>query len=70
MVAVIGSPAQSKLGKVARTDYDTALLVCNVHEDLCTLSCLRILISNIVDIHIVSDVLEVLCNAVRDGYLS
>ena len=40
VVTIICCPAQSELGKVTRAYYDSALLVCNVHQDLRTLSCL------------------------------
>ena len=70
MVAVIGRPAQSKLGEVACTYYKAALLVCYIHQDLGALPGLRILISNIMDIDIVINILEVLDNCVRYGYFS
>ena len=62
MVAIISCPSECKLREVARTHDKTAQLVAEVHEQLCALASLRVLVGDIMDCSIVADVLEVLCD--------
>lgn len=66
MVAVVGSPAQSQLGEVARADDHTALVVGDVHEDLGALSCLGVLVGHVAHGGIVADILKVLIDRIEN----
>lgn len=58
VVAIIGSPAQSQLRKVAGAYHHTTHLVGKVHQNLRTLACLRILIGYIMHAGIMTDILK------------
>ena len=60
VVAIIGSPSQSQFREVAGTDNHSSHLICQVHQDLGTFTCLRIFIGYIMHAGIMTDVLEVL----------
>ena len=66
VVTVICSPSKSELREVACTDYKTTLLVSDIHEDLRALSCLGILICNVMNINIMIDIPEVLDDSIGD----
>ena len=59
MISVIGRPPQGKLGEVAGSDHDSSGLVGDVHEYLCPLSRLTVLIGDVVHAYVVTDVAEV-----------
>ena len=42
MIAVVGRPAESKLGQIARAYYKSARLIGDVHKHLCAFSCLTV----------------------------
>ena len=69
MIPVVGCPAKGELREIPRSDDDAALLVCDVHEDLRPLSCLAVLIGDIVVVHVLADVLKVLCHRRGDADL-
>ena len=69
MVTVIRCPSESQLREVTSTYHNGVALVGEVHENLCTLASLRILISGIVDRGIVTDVLKMLSDGLGNGYL-
>ena len=58
VIAIIGCPAKSQLGKVSGSHKNAAFLVCRIHQDLSTLTCLAVLIRHIVDLRIMSDIPE------------
>ena len=60
VIAVVGGPAQRQLRHIAGPDDHAVLLIGNVHEDLCPLSRLRILIGDIMDIGIMADICKML----------
>ena len=68
MVSIVGCPTQCKFRQVSGADYDSAGLVCNIHKYLSPFPCLGIFISDIVDILVVSYVLEMLVAGCHDGY--
>ena len=69
VVAVIGSPAQRQFRQVAGADNQRIQLVSQVHQYLCAFASLRVLVGGIVDVSVVTDVLEVLGHSLCDGYL-
>jgi NAD+ synthase (glutamine-hydrolysing) len=60
VVAIVSSPAQSKFREVASTNNHTTKLIAEVHKNLRTLTSLRILVGNIMNIRIVTNILEML----------
>ena len=70
MIAVVGSPAERQLRKVARADYEAALLVGEVHEHLRTLARLAVLIGHVLHRGIVADIGEVLFDRRPNGNLA
>ena len=69
VVSVIGRPSKSKLGEVSCSDHNTAGLVCNVHQNLCTFACLSVLIGDIMYLRIMSDIAEMKIYRLTDIYL-
>ena len=61
LIGVIGTPAKGKLGQVSGSDDDGTDFIGIVHQHLCPLACLHILISNVFDLHIMSDV-RIMCD--------
>ena len=59
VITIVGRPAKSQLGKISRSHKNAAFLVCRIHQDLGTLTCLAVFISHIVDLGIMSDIPEV-----------
>ena len=59
VITIVGCPPQSQLGKISRSHKNSTFLVCRIHQDLGTLTCLTVLISHIVDVRIMSDIPEV-----------
>ena len=68
MIAVVGRPAESKLGQIARAYYKSARLIGDVHKHLCAFSCLTVFKYHGQIIYIVSDVQKMLFYAV--GYVN
>ena len=66
MVAVEGTPAESQLGEVTRTDDGAFILIRQVHEDLRALTSLRILEDDVLHLGIVPDSSEVLHTSLGD----
>ena len=60
VVAIVSSPTQSKFREVASTNNHTTKLIAEVHKNLRTLTSLRILVGNIMNIRIVTNILEML----------
>ena len=70
VVTIVGSPSQSEFREVTGAYDETAKLVGEIHEDLRTLTGLTIFVSDIMHLHVMSDVLEVLCDALGDADLT
>ena len=66
MVAVVGVPAESNLGKVSRTDHQRPFLVGQVHENLRPLPGLHVLENNVVHRLVMSDVPEMPATGLAD----
>ena len=62
VVAIIGTPSQGKFAKVARADDKSVHLIAEIHQNLRTLTCLRVFISRIVYIRIMTNILKMLQN--------
>ena len=62
VVSVICSPAQCKLAEITRAYNYSAAGIRDVHQKICSLPGLCVLISDIVDRRIMPDVLEMLFN--------
>ena len=58
VVAIVSCPSKCQFRKVTGSNNNTTGLVCNIHQDLCTLTCLTILISDIMYFRIMSDIAE------------
>ena len=70
VVAIICSPSEGQLRKIARTDDDGVLTIGHIHEELGTLTRLTVLIGSVVHFDIVLDILEVLYAGLLDADLS
>ena len=66
VVAVEGTPAESQLGEVTRADDGSVVLIRQVHEDLRTLTSLRVLEDDVLHLGIVPDSSKVLHTGLRD----
>ena len=66
VVAVVGRPAESELGQVARADYHAAQRVRHVHQHLRALACLSVLIGHVGNALVPADVGEVTRNRFFD----
>ena len=69
VVAIVGAPAEGKLREVASADNDAACLVAHIHEYLCALASLTVLVSHVVNRRIDVEVLEVLIDRILDADL-
>ena len=49
VVAIVGTPAEGKLREVTSADDDAACLVAHVHEYLCALASLTVLVSHVMN---------------------
>ena len=56
MVAVICSPTKYKFRQISGSYHKSVIPVCNIHQNLCSLSCLRILICDILHIYIMLNI--------------
>ena len=66
VITIIGGPSQGEFREVARSDDNRILLVGNVHQDLRTLTCLRVLIGDIMNFRVLADILEMLGDSLSD----
>ena len=66
VVAVVSSPAERELAKVARTHHKAVHLPGGVHKDLGALACLRVFVGKVVLFGIVAKVLEMLRHGIGD----
>ena len=69
VVAVVGGPTECQLREVACAYHQCVAFVGKIHEYLCTLAGLRILIGGIVDGGIVTNILKMLSNGLGNGNL-
>ena len=60
VVAVVGAPAKGQLRQVARAYDHRSHLVGHVHQNLCSLTGLSVLVGHIMLLHVVADILEML----------
>lgn len=58
MVTIVGCPSQSQLRQISCSHQNRAILICTVHQDLRSLSCLAVLISHIMHRRIMSNIPE------------
>ena len=70
LVAAIGAPAQCQFAQVACADHDTIEFVSQIHEDKRADTCLRILVGDVVIVHIMGYVVQVLGSNVADANLA
>ena len=70
LVTVIRCPAKRQLGEVARANDHASHLVSNVHQNLRALTSLSVLVHNIVNVLIMTDVSEVLQHGIHNGNLA
>ncbi len=70
VVAVVCAPSEGQLAEVAGADDESSHLVADVHENLRALSGLRVLVGDIVDGRVVTDVTEVLSDGLGNVYLA
>ena len=66
MVAIVCGPSQGQLTQVACAHHEASDLVCQVHQDLRTLPCLRILVGHIMHLRVMPDILKVLHHRLSD----
>ena len=69
MVPVISRPAKRQLRHITGSDYQTALLISNVHNHLRPLPCLTVLIGYAVVFRVMADVFEMLCHRILNRHL-
>src|SRR5699024_11329108 len=70
VVAVVRRPAQRQLGEISGSNYHAAGLIRDVHQDLCALPCLGVLIRYVMVVYIVSDVLKMLLHSRSEEHTS
>ena len=70
LVAVVCCPAKRQLREVARTNDHAAHLVSNVHQDLRAFTSLSVLVHNIVNVLVMTDVGKVLQHGIHNGNLA
>ena len=70
VVAIVGSPSKSEFRQITCSYHHTVELVAEVHEYLCALASLTILIGHIMHIDIVVDIFKVLDASLLDTYLA
>ncbi len=70
VVAVIGRPAQCKLGKIARAHDEAAAFIGQIHQHLRPLARLAVFIGHVVNVHILPDVGKVLRDRGCDVHLA
>ena len=66
MVAVIGCPAESEFGQIARSDDKPARFVGDIHQHLSAFSRLRIFVSHVGDVFVLTDIFEMASHRFRD----
>ena len=66
MISVVSRPAECQLRQIACADDHTTGLICNVHKNLGSLTCLSILVSHIVHFRILSDIPEMDIDRILD----
>ena len=66
MISVVSCPAECQLRKIACTDDHASGLICNVHKNLGSLTCLSILVSHIMYFRILSDIPEMDIDRILD----
>ena len=60
MIPVVSSPTKCQLAQIARSDNQSSQLIGQVHQYLCAFARLRILISYVMNLRIMSDVFKML----------
>ena len=70
VISIVGSPAQCQLGHITGTDDHAGGLIGNIHEDLGTLSCLRVFIGHIMYAAVMPDIPEMNVNCFFNIYFS
>ena len=70
MVAVIRSPAQRQFRQIACSYNNSILAIGDIHQDLCTLAGLRVLIGNIMLLRVLANILKMLGNRLGDANLT
>ena len=68
MIAIVGCPSKRQFRQITRSDNHTAGLVCDIHNDLGTLSRLTVFVCHIMVFHIMSDIPEMDCYRFADIY--
>ena len=66
VIAVIRCPAECKFGQIAGTDNKSVLEVGQIHQDLCALTRLHVLVGHILCHAVMTDVFEVLLTSGLD----
>ena len=66
MIAVIGCPAESEFGQIARSDDKPARFVGDIHQHLSAFSRLRIFVSHVGDVFALTDIFEMASHRFRD----
>ena len=60
VVGIIGAPAKGELAQIPRSDENAALLIGEIHQDLCALTGLRVFIGYVVQNGIMADIRHML----------
>ena len=68
MIAIVGTPPESKFAHIACTDYESPFFIGDVHKYLCPFASLRIFVCSIVNVFIVSNIDKMLHNSLFDRY--
>ena len=70
MVAVVGAPAKCQLREISGSNHESALLVSDIHEYLCSLPRLTVLISDVMHALVLSNIGKMLSHRCSYAYLS
>ena len=70
MVTIVGGPSESKLREVAGAKHHSTLLIGHIHQNLSPFAGLTILICDILDLRVVTDILEMQFDSWADRNLA
>ena len=66
VIAVVGAPAKRHLGHIAGADDEPVRLVCKIHQNLCPLSGLSVLVGDVMHRRVMADVAEMKIHRLAD----
>ena len=68
VIGIVRAPAKRNLGKVARSNHNSAFAIRNIHQNLRAFARLDILVSHVELLRVMADILEMLEARILDAY--